>query len=217
MKYLLYINRKYIRKNIIVCSKNNIIACDTYPVSNCDSHYPYDNKKCLSALEKKFNVKCECEECIKYRNKNENILYKKNLGADLGYGLFTKKKITKGDFIIEYVGKILKINKYIKGTYFVELNTNNPKLVVDASTYGNMASYINHRCVKSNVYSKIQWRYIQDDTYEYYEPFVCMYALQDIVAGGELTWNYGYSYDLPFCGCEDCGMALCKYYIFFFI
>lgn len=70
--------------------------------------------------------------------------------ADIGYGLHAKGvSFEKGDFVIEYVGKVnnsmslKKKKKKLDGCYVMSIDG---QLVVDGSESGNLSRFINHNC-----------------------------------------------------------------------
>jgi len=56
-------------------------------------------------------------------------------------GLRVLENVEKGEFIIDYVGKIVPITH--QGIYCLEIR---PGLKIDAEICGNEAKYINHSC-----------------------------------------------------------------------
>ena len=118
-----------------------------------------------------------------------------------GLGLFTTVPIKKGVFVIEYTGKILP-NKEADdlGTkYLFEVDD---QFTIDGSVRSNKARYINHAC-KPNCEPEVD-----ED-----ERRVFIYAIKNIPAGAELTYDYGDEYfeDIitPAGGCK-CDSCLAK-------
>ena len=110
---------------------------------------------------------CECINCSKYctNNKFQNRIYKnvvkKKISNVVGYGLYTKEKINKNEFIIEYIGEVIDNEELEKRTednindgrfYFLTLSSTRH---IDALNKGNLSRYANHSC-DPNVDFKVQ-------------------------------------------------------------
>ena len=94
-----------------------------------------------------------------------------------GFGIFAVDPIKKGQFIIEYVGKICT-NKEVEdnlGMYLFELNS---KFTIDGTTRKNKARYVNHSC-RPNAESDVKGLRV----------FIS--AIKDIAPGEEVTYDYG--------------------------
>lgn len=97
-----------------------------------------------------------------------------------GLGLFADRVIKKGDWIIEYKGKILTSEQADAkgGKYLFEVNS---KKTIDGTSRKNTARYINHAC-KPNAepvwHNKGMW----------------IQAIRNIKPGDEITYNYGKEY-----------------------
>ena len=112
-----------------------------------------------------------------------------------GLGLFADEDIKKGEFIIEYTGKKITNKEADQkgGRYLFELNS---RYTIDGSERSNKARYINHSCVP-NCESVIK------------NGKILIYAIKNIKAGEELTYNYGKEYFDKFikpigCKCKKC-------------
>lgn len=109
-------------------------------------------------------------------------------------GLFAKRDIKKGEYIIQYKGekitkkeserRAIEIEKRGRknGTGRVFIFELNSRYDIDGSHRGNTARYINHSC-EPNCES------IQDGQE------IWVQATRDIAEGEELTYDYGYAYD----------------------
>ncbi|XP_026322573.1 histone-lysine N-methyltransferase eggless-like [Hyposmocoma kahamanoa] len=78
--------------------------------------------------------------------------------------------------------------------------------IMDAKVQGNIGRYLNHSCCP-NVF--VQNVFV--DTHDPRFPWVAFFALSNIRAGTELTWNYNYDVgSVPgkvlycFCGAPNC-------------
>lgn len=128
-------------------------------------------------------------------------------------GIFAAKNIQKGIKIIEYVGKKLTKEEaeeaYEKSfemhtednangaVYIFELND---EYDIDGNVPDNPAKYINHSC---NPNCEVE---IIDDR-------IWVIALRDIKKGEELTYNYGYDFEVCLDHPCECGSKNCVGFI----
>ncbi len=126
-----------------------------------------------------------------------------------GHGLFTKQALKKGQFIIEYIGEVLHEDEYRsrkarydeegrRHYYFMTLSSSE---TIDAAERGNAGRFLNHSCDPNCETQK--WMVNG-------ELCIGIYALTDIDAGDELTFDYNFERygDNPikcFCGTSRCG------------
>ncbi len=113
-----------------------------------------------------------------------------------GIGLYTSVPLKKGTYVIEYTGeKITEEEANRRGGKY--LFTINSRWTVDGKDRKNTARYINHSC-KPNCEAQIK------------KGRVLIYAIKNISAGEELTFDYGEEYlndkdTMPFgCRCAEC-------------
>ncbi|BGP09090.1 Histone-lysine N-methyltransferase ASH1L [Rhodotorula toruloides] len=109
-----------------------------------------------------------------------------------GFGLKTMVPIKQGDFVIEYRGEIISrdesyrrvLTTYADKTsyYFMDYDGHE---VVDAGQRGNAARFINHSCGPN--LEVVRWRLAGVEEYQ-----MGLFALHDIPAGTELTYDYGW-------------------------
>ena len=114
-----------------------------------------------------------------------------------GHGLTCSQNITKGTFVIEYVGKRITEDEakaqleceeacdcylYVLVEHFGETERS---FYIDARHEGNTARFINHSC-QPNL-EMIPVRVNEQD------PHFALFALKDISAGSELTFSYGHT------------------------
>ena len=97
-----------------------------------------------------------------------------------GLGLFTMEPIKKGEFIIEYTGKMLSKKDADKkgGKYLFEISS---RRTIDGSGRGNIARYINHSCCPNCEVIIHGSR-------------LFVFAKRNIKVGEELGYNYGKDY-----------------------
>ncbi|KAI6690981.1 hypothetical protein NL676_027809 [Syzygium grande] len=108
-----------------------------------------------------------------------------------GYGLQVLEDVSKGGFIIEYVGEVLDMPAYKarqreyasqghKHFYFMTLNGSE---VIDACAKGNLGRFINHSCDPNCRTEK--WMVNG-------EICIGLFAIRDIKKGEEATFDYNY-------------------------
>jgi SET domain-containing protein len=112
-----------------------------------------------------------------------------------GKGLFTEEKIPKGACIIEYIGRPVVGDEQFthRGKYLFETSKTT---MIDGSIKENTAKYINHSC-KPNCEIDITHKR------------VFVFALRNIKAGEELTYDYDTEYFDTYikprgCLCQKC-------------
>lgn len=112
-------------------------------------------------------------------------------------GLFARRHIKKGAFVIEYTGERIptKVADESGGRYLFEVDSD---WTVDGEAEINTARYINHSC-KPNVEAEID----ENDR-------IMIYAIRDIKPGDELTIDYGEEYFDEFIKPVGCKCASCS-------
>ncbi|GAA5901954.1 hypothetical protein JCM6882_000150 [Rhodosporidiobolus microsporus] len=109
-----------------------------------------------------------------------------------GFGLKTMVPIKKGEFVIEYRGEIITRDESYRRVlfdykdrpsyYFLDYDGFE---VLDAGQRGNASRFINHSC-GPNLHV-VRWRLATMEEYQ-----MGIFALHDIPAGTELTYDYGW-------------------------
>ncbi len=153
---------------------------------------------------KKGEKKAVSKEGVKKKAKKTfKVDFKKLMPAGVkvgrsyaGLGLFAKEPIARGDFVIEYVGKILTTKEAENhlGKYLFEVNS---KWTIDGATRSNTARYINHSC-KPNCEVEIK------------KNRVLIFAKRAIPVGEELSYDYGKEYVDEFIKPYGCKCGKCK-------
>ncbi|XP_022727454.1 probable inactive histone-lysine N-methyltransferase SUVR2 isoform X2 [Durio zibethinus] len=122
-----------------------------------------------------------------------------------GWGLRTIEKLPKGAFVCEFVGEILTISELYgrnieKHTCPILLDAywglkgvskDEEALCLDATCYGNVARFINHRCLDANLI-EIPVEVETPDLHYYHLAF---FTTREVHALEELTWDYGIDFD----------------------
>jgi SET domain-containing protein len=131
-------------------------------------------------------------------NKKMNKEIKKFLvkRSKSGLGLFANTLIKKGEFVIQYTGKLLTRKEANKkgGKYLFEINS---RWTIDGSGRENIARYINHSC-RPNCEVDIINKEIK------------IFAIKDIKTGEELCYDYGKEYFNEFIKPFGCRCAHCR-------
>uniref|UniRef100_A0A182VPX2 Histone-lysine N-methyltransferase n=1 Tax=Anopheles minimus TaxID=112268 RepID=A0A182VPX2_9DIPT len=128
--------------------------------------------------------------------------------ASKGFGLVALEDLQNGQFVIEYVGEVIntaEFDRRVKAMqtakeenyYFLTVE---PDLTIDAGAKGNVSRFINHSCEPNCETQK--WTIGETRV-------IGLFAIKDIRAGDELTFNYnleslGNSKQVCLCGAEKC-------------
>ncbi|XP_015885762.3 uncharacterized protein LOC107421114 isoform X1 [Ziziphus jujuba] len=126
-----------------------------------------------------------------------------------GHGLKLSQDISKGQFLIEYVGEVLDMHAYearqkeyaLKGHKHFYFMTLNGSEVIDACVKGNLGRFINHSCDPNCRTEK--WMVNG-------EICIGLFALRDIKKGEEVTFDYNYvrvfgaAAQKCYCGSNQC-------------
>ncbi|CAL5394512.1 unnamed protein product [Camellia sinensis] len=122
-----------------------------------------------------------------------------------GWGLRTLEDLPKGAFVCEYVGEILT------NAELFERASKSPSseehaypvadwgsegvlkdgLCLDATHYGNVARFINHRCFNSNLVEIP----VEVETPDHHYYHLAFFTSRKVQALEELTWDYGIDFD----------------------
>ncbi|VEN36415.1 unnamed protein product [Callosobruchus maculatus] len=129
-----------------------------------------------------------------------------------GWGVKTLRFIPKGSYVCEYVGEILtdvEANSRDEDSFLFDLdNKDVDSYCVDAKRYGNFARFINHSCSPNLHPVKV---FIDHQDLRF--PRIAFFALKDIAADEELSFDYGHKFWLvkyKSFTCQ-CGVDECKY------
>jgi len=129
-----------------------------------------------------------------------------------GWGLAAGEFIKRGTFVMQYFGEVFdtetrlgaeRLKKY-KGSTCTYLMKTHKNYVIDPTTKGSVARFINHSCDPNCETQK--WNVLG-------EICVGIFALRDIKEGEELSFDYRFDcYSTPLTRCY-CGTANCKGYL----
>ncbi|KAB2071138.1 hypothetical protein ES319_A08G202500v1 [Gossypium barbadense] len=146
-------------------------------------------------------IKCGCNKQCGNRVVQRGVNYKLQvfLTADgKGWGLRTLENLPKGAFVCEFVGEILTIPELYarnreKHTSPVLLDAywglkgvpkDEEALCLDATCYGNVARFINHRCLDANLIEIP----VEVETPEFHYYHLAFFTTREVHALEELTW-----------------------------
>ncbi|XP_051120059.1 probable inactive histone-lysine N-methyltransferase SUVR1 [Andrographis paniculata] len=173
-------------------------------------------EKCKGHLLRKFIkecwVKCSCNMQCGNRVVQRGISRRLEvfLYEGKGWGLRTLEELPKGAFVCEYVGEILTNTELFernkknagngKHVYPVLLDADwgtegvlkdEEALCLDATYYGNVARFINHRCFDGNIIDIP----VQVETPDRHCYHIAFFTNRKVEALEELTWDYGIDFD----------------------
>ncbi|XP_059628565.1 probable inactive histone-lysine N-methyltransferase SUVR2 [Cornus florida] len=208
--------------------------CEDCPLERAKNGYRPE--PCKGHLVRKFIKECwrkcgcnlQCGNRVVQRGIACNLqVFLTNDGK--GWGLRTLEELPKGAFVCEYVGEILtnmelyernnQSSGNLRHTYPVLLDADwgsegvlkdEDALCLDATYYGNVARFINHRCFDGNLLEIP----VEVETPDHHYYHLAFFTKRKVDALEELTWDYGIDFDdhnhpiKAFQCC--CGSAFCR-------
>ncbi|XP_051923076.1 histone-lysine N-methyltransferase NSD3 isoform X1 [Hippocampus zosterae] len=207
---------KFIKSNKPV-GKVHMHVADLSEIPRCNCR-PADEHPCSldsQCLNRMLQYECHPQVCPAGEN-CENQCFSKRLYAetevikteDRGWGLRTNQALRKGDFVTEYVGEVIDSDEcqqrikrahenHVTNFYMLTLTKDR---VIDAGPKGNSSRFINHSCSPNCETQK--WTVNGDVR-------IGLFALCDIEAGTEMTFNYnlhcvGNRRTSCHCGSDNC-------------
>ncbi|XP_045780468.1 uncharacterized protein LOC123877669 [Maniola jurtina] len=192
--------------------ESSLTQCECDP-NELDPCGPYT--QCLNRM-----LLTECGPTCRAGDRCNNRAFEKRLYPKLtpyrtphrGWGLKTLEDIKAGQFVIEYVGELIDEEEFrrrmrrkheVRDENFYYLTLDKERMI-DAGPKGNLARFMNHSCEPNCETQK--WTVLGDVR-------VGLFALYDIPANSELTFNY----NLESTGIEKkqcmCGAKRCSGYI----
>ncbi|KAI3469829.1 hypothetical protein Pfo_026492 [Paulownia fortunei] len=211
--------------------QRNLFYCQECPLESFNGKNL--SAKCKGHVVRKFIKECwdKCGCSMKCGNRvvQQGITAKLQvfMTPEKGWGLRTLEDIPKGAFICEYVGEVVT-NKELfernmrntgdKHAYTVLLDANwgsegvlkdEHVLCLDATVYGNVARFINHRCFDANLVEiPVE---VETPNHHYYH--LAFFTTRKVNALEELTWDYGIDFndDYPVKAFQcHCGNKFCR-------
>ncbi|XP_074333584.1 putative inactive histone-lysine N-methyltransferase SUVR2 [Apium graveolens] len=197
--------------------KKKLLVCKECPLERLKNEEKLE--LCKGHLMRKFIKecwwKCGCSKNCGNRVVQRGIDRKLQVfmtAEGKGWGLRTLESLPKGAFVCEYVGEVITNSELCDRVlqsgstgshkYSVLLDANwstktvlkdEESLCLDASYYGNVARFINHRCMDSNLI-EIPVELETPDRHYYHLAF---FTTREVKALEELTWDYGIDFADP--------------------
>ncbi|KAG0454221.1 hypothetical protein HPP92_025525 [Vanilla planifolia] len=195
--------------------KHHRVYCKDCPIEKSKNELEPD--ACKGHLFRKFIkecwIKCGCNKQCGNRvvqrgiSRNLQVFY---TADGKGWGLRTLEELPRGAFVCEYVGEILtNLELYDrtiqrtgneKHTYPVLLDADwgseaglrdEEALCLDATFYGNVGRFVNHRCFDANLVEvPVEW---ETPDHHYYH--LAFFTTRKVEALEELTWDYGIDFE----------------------
>ncbi|KAL4577074.1 hypothetical protein LXL04_013176 [Taraxacum kok-saghyz] len=195
----------------------------------------WNPEPCKGHLVRKFIKecwrKCSCNIACGNRVVQRGISCKLQVYAmeGKGWGLRTLEYLPEGSFICEYAGEILtnnelfernkQIRKNERHTYPVLLDADwgseqvlkdEEALCLDATSFGNVGRFINHRCFDSNLIEIP----VEVETPDHHYYHIAFFTTRNVEAYEELTWDYKIDFadeehPIKAFKCQ-CGSSLCR-------
>uniref|UniRef100_F7BG24 Histone-lysine N-methyltransferase NSD2 n=1 Tax=Ornithorhynchus anatinus TaxID=9258 RepID=F7BG24_ORNAN len=199
------------------CGKVQIYTADISEIPKCNCK-PTDESPCgfdSECLNRMLMYEChpqvcpageQCQnQCFTKRQYPETKIVKTD---GKGWGLLAKRDIKKGEFVNEYVGELIDEEECMARikhaqendiTHFYMLTIDKDR-IIDAGPKGNYSRFMNHSCQPNC--ETLKWT-VNGDTR------VGLFAVCDIPAGTELTFNYnldclGNEKTVCRCGASNC-------------
>ncbi|XP_023537142.1 histone-lysine N-methyltransferase SUVR4-like [Cucurbita pepo subsp. pepo] len=195
--------------------KEHLFYCEDCPIER--SKNDWKPERCKGHLLRKFIKecwsKCGCDmQC-------GNRVVQRGISCTLqvfftregkGWGLRTLNNLPKGSFVCEYVGEVLTNTELYdrnmqrtgneRHTYPVTLDADwgsegvledDELLCLDATYYGNVARFINHRCSDANLIDIP----VEVETPDHHYYHLAFFTSREVKALEELTWDYAIDFD----------------------
>nr|XP_043633573.1 histone-lysine N-methyltransferase SUVR4 [Erigeron canadensis] len=211
---------------------HHLFHCQDCPLERAmNGHNPACKGHLLRKFIKECWRKCGCSMDCGNRVVQRGITCKLQVFSTeaKGWGVRTLECLPKGSFICEYVGEILTNTelwernrqgpKNERHTYPIYLDADwgseqvlkdEEALCLDATYYGNVARFINHRCYDSNLIEIP----VEVETPDHHYYHVAFFTKREVDACEELTWDYGIDFadeDHPIKAFEcHCGAPYCR-------
>lgn len=215
-------------EHVALFREDNLDACDINGVPIV-GRFPYDSKGRIILQENylvyECNSQCKCgDACV-------NRVLQRGVKVHLevfrthhkGWAVRTSQAIPRGTFICEYIGEVINDKEATKRglkydqvglsyLYDIDAHIDASALqrgvrpfVIDATTVGNVARFINHSCAPNLVNYQVLV-----ESMDYQLAHIGLYAARDIWPGEELAYDYRYKL-LPGKGCPcHCGAPSCR-------
>lgn len=172
------------------------------------------NMKCLSARTNRVKMRnlfvaaegVDLLKATQLKARKKHLRFQRSKIHD--WGLVALEPIEAEDFVIEYVGELIRARiSDIREHYYEKMGIGSSYLfrlddgyVVDATKRGGIARFINHSC-EPNCYTKV----ISVEG----QKKIFIYAKRHVAAGEEITYNYKFPLEEKKIPC-NCGSRRCR-------
>ncbi|XP_044463656.1 histone-lysine N-methyltransferase ASHR3 [Mangifera indica] len=199
----------HIKRNIYLVKKKRDNSDDGIGCTSCRSECCED---CVCRVQSiSCSKACHCSENCTNRPFRKEKKIKLVKTEFCGWGVEAAEPISKGEFIIEYIGEVIDDAlceqrlwdmKYrgVKNFYMCEIRKD---FTIDATFKGNTSRFLNHSCDPNCILEKWQ---VEGETR------VGVFATQSIKVGEPLTYDYRFVQFGPEVKCY-CGAPSCQGYL----
>ncbi|RWR81196.1 putative inactive histone-lysine N-methyltransferase SUVR2 [Cinnamomum micranthum f. kanehirae] len=195
--------------------KNRLFYCNDCPLERTKNEVQPEPCKghLVGRFVKECWSKCGCSRQCGNRVIQRGITCNLQVylaSEDKGWGLRTLQELPRGTFVCEYVGEIVTNTELYdrtiqttgndKHTYPVLLDADwgsegvlkdEEALCLDATFYGNVARFINHRCFDANLIGIP----VEIETPDHHYYHLAFFTTRNVQALEELTWDYGIDFE----------------------
>ncbi|KAH7414732.1 hypothetical protein KP509_14G008000 [Ceratopteris richardii] len=195
----------HIRRNIFLVKKKRDDIDDGVGCSCKESCQ--ENCECR-AQTMSCSKSCVCNERCGNKPFRREKKYKLVKTLACGWGVQSCERISRGEFIVEYVGEV--INEAMceerlwtmkeRGDHNFYMCEIGKDFIIDATFKGNASRFVNHSCDPNCILQK--WRVDG-------EIRIGIFAIRDIKDGEPLTYDYRFVQFGPSVKCQ-CGSRLCR-------
>ncbi|XP_014511453.1 histone-lysine N-methyltransferase, H3 lysine-9 specific SUVH5-like [Vigna radiata var. radiata] len=173
------------------------------------------NKRLASEMESSLIYECgpycKCSSSCINRVTQNGIQFQLEIfrTVEKGWGVRTRSFIPSGSFVCEYIGEVsdyMEARWRLDNDYIFHMGVG--KVFINASKCGNVGRFINHSCAPNLCIKDVMY-----DRSDKNLPHKMLFALKDIPAGRELTYDYN-SFNGKFIKCRSnsccCGTPECN-------
>ncbi|KAL2337897.1 hypothetical protein Fmac_012343 [Flemingia macrophylla] len=158
---------------------------------------PYDcNKRLASLVESSLiyecGPSCKCTSACTNRVSHHGIQFQLEIFMTKlkGWGVRTRSFIPSRSFVCAYLGEVHSNRQYGSRPDFDDyiLKLGDGKIFIDVTRCGNIGRFINHSCSPNLIF-----KYVTNGCNDKILPYKMLFALKDIPAGRELSYDYNSS------------------------
>lgn len=119
------------------------------------------------------------------------------MNTQMGFGLFAREAIQKGEVIAQYCGQYVSKKMQYKNYCYIPTKTSGYNLLLDARHIGNVARFVNHGAEPSahRKFSQFLTANVDVENHKMYGTSrIILIANRDILAGEQILSSYGSQY-----------------------